>query len=161
MGNSSDEETTAGAKTRRKFSSVVFADRAHSSTTVYTRRDSIPADSEVIEDGDADTRKLRTLTRSRSEDVTPRVREQWGNELWNQGALKESVTLLRSSVAEYEKEASQQQWKDLLKINADVADFGKLARTELDEMDDLFVAQPVRVRSGPGLPGRGGRDRYG
>jgi hypothetical protein len=127
MGNSSDEEATAGAKTRRKFSSVVFADRAHSSTTVYTRRDSIPADSEVIEDGDADPRKLRTLTRSRSEDVTPRVREQWGNELWNQGALKESVTLLRSSVAEYEKEASQQQWKDLLKINADVADLGKLA----------------------------------
>ena len=130
MENSSDDEATASAKTRRKFSVVfadAFADRTHSSTTVYTRRDSTLADSEVIEDGDADPRKLPTLKRSCSEDVTPRVREQWGNELWNQGALKESVTLLRSSVAEYEKEASQQQWKDLLKINADVADLGKLA----------------------------------
>src|SRR5271156_5247653 len=127
MGNSSEEEAKAGAKTRRKFSSVAFADRAHSSTTVYTRRDPTPVDSEVIEDGDADPRKVRTLIRSRSEDVTPRVREQWGNELWNQGALKESMTLLRSSVMEYEQEASQQQWKDLLKINADVADLGKLA----------------------------------
>jgi hypothetical protein len=131
MGNSSEEEATAGRKTRRKFSSVAFAhpftDRAQSSTTVYTRRDPTPTDSEVIEDGDANPRKVRTLIRSRSEDATPRVREQWGNELWNQGALKESVTLLRSSVAEYEKEASQQQWKDLLKINADVADLGKLA----------------------------------
>jgi hypothetical protein len=131
MGNSSEEEVTAVRKTRRKFSSVAFADpftdRAHSSTTVYTRRDATPADSEVIEDRDADPRKVRTLIRSRSEDATPRVRAQWGNELWNQGALKESVTLLRSSVAEYEKEASQQQWKDLLKINADVADLGKLA----------------------------------
>jgi hypothetical protein len=131
MGNSSEEEAKAGAKTRRKFSSVAFAhsfaDRAYSSTTVSTRRDSTPVDSEVIEDGNADPRKVRTLVRSRSEDVTPRVREQWGNELWNQGALKESMTLLRSSVMDYEKEASQQQWKDLLKINADVADLGKLA----------------------------------
>jgi hypothetical protein len=129
MGNSSEEETKAGAKRHRELSVAFtqpFADRAHLGTMVYTHRGSIPVDSEVIEDGDADTRKVRTLIRSRSADVTPRVREQWGKELWGQGALKESVTLLRSSVAEYEKEASQQQWKDLLKINADVADLGKL-----------------------------------
>jgi len=131
MGSSSEEEAEAGARTGRTSSTVAFAhpfaDRARPSTTIYSRHNSSPANSEVIEAGDADTSQLRVLVRSRSEDVIPRVREQWGAELWNQGALKESVMLLRSSIADYEKEASQQQWKDLLKINADVADLGKLA----------------------------------
>jgi hypothetical protein len=103
--------------------------KANSSASVYTlRSDSAVAESEAIEDGDALATRIRPTIkrRSQSEDVTPRVREQWGKELWEQGPLKDSMVLLRASVADYEKEASQQQWKDLLKINADVANLGQL-----------------------------------
>jgi hypothetical protein len=74
----------------------------------------------------ADEPKARVLTRTRSEDVAPRVREEWGNELWNQESLKESSLLLRTSVADYEREATIQQWTDLLKVNVDVSELGKL-----------------------------------
>jgi hypothetical protein len=139
MGSSSEDDAKAGAETRRY--SVVFkepfTDKAGSA---HPRLVFSQVDSQVIEDGNADTSRARTLTRSRSEDVTPRVREQWGNELWSCGPLKESMTLLRSSVAEYEKEASLQHWNDLRKINADVADLGKLAdearKTKRNKVDD-------------------------
>jgi hypothetical protein len=131
MTSSNDEKTEVADKTRRKSSLLSFAHplagRTQSSGTVHTRRDSVPTDSEAIEDGEPDPRKMRPLARSRSEDATPRVREQWGCELWNQGALQKSMALLQSSVMEYEQKASEQQWKDLLMINADVADLGKLA----------------------------------
>jgi len=115
MSDSAEKE----AKPCGELSSVTFAhpfaDRGRSGS-IFT-----------IKDGDTGPRQGRTLLRSRSENLTLQVREQWGNELWSRGALKESITILRSSIAEYEKEASQQQWEDLLKINADVADLGKLA----------------------------------
>jgi hypothetical protein len=72
-----------------------------------------------------DEPQAHVLTRSRSEDVTPRVREEWGDELWNQGALKQSAIFLRESVAEYEKEASIQQWTDLVKVNANISELEK------------------------------------
>ena len=115
MADSTEKEAKACGELSSVAFAHPFADRGRSGS-IYT-----------IKDGDSGPRQGRTLPRSRSENLTLQVREQWGNELWSQGALKESVTLLRSSIAEYEKEASQQQWEDLLKINADVADLGKLA----------------------------------
>jgi hypothetical protein len=73
----------------------------------------------------ADEPQAHVLTRSRSEDVAPRVREEWGNELWNQGVLKQSAAFLRESVAEYEKEATIQQWTDLIKVNANISELEK------------------------------------
>jgi len=136
--SSSDEDANnkAGAMMRMDLrsrpSSVTFtppfADRTRTSETIYTRHASYPADSQAIEDGDADTSNAPLpLRRTRSNDPTPRVREEWGKELWSRGALKDSMVLLRSSVDEYEKEASRQQWIDLRKINDQVADLGKLA----------------------------------
>src|ERR1700761_2966034 len=138
MGSSSEENAESGIKTRREVYSVVFkepfTDKAGS---VHVRSSFSRIESQVLEDGDADPSRARTLTRSRSEDVTPQVRQQWGAELWSRGPLKESMTLLRSSVAEYEKEASLQQWNDLRKINANVADLGKLA-------DEARKMKPVK-----------------
>ena len=56
------------------------------------------------------------------------------------------MTLLRSSVAEYEKEASLQHWNDLRKVNADVADLGKLA-------DEARKTKPKKVDDDEGLDG--------
>jgi hypothetical protein len=40
--------------------------------------------------------------------------------------LKQSASFIRDSVAEYEKEATIQQWTDLVKVHADVSELGKL-----------------------------------
>jgi hypothetical protein len=130
MESSSEEETAADAKTAKRNSKLAFINpfshKSRSSTTIYNRKSPSTPSSDKGETVAADEHKTRVLTRSHSEDVTPRVREEWGNELWNQESLKESALLLRASVAEYEKEATIQQWTDLLKVNADVSELGKL-----------------------------------
>lgn len=67
------------------------------------------------------------LTRSKSEDVGFPCRDEWAEGIWGQEKLQQSFLALRNSVSDYEKEATQQQWKDLLKINSDVAELGQLA----------------------------------
>lgn len=43
--------------------------------------------------------------------------------------LKDSFIALRKSVVEYEKEATVQQWRGLLKIKADIQELGELAES--------------------------------
>lgn len=128
MESSSEETTAADAKTAKRNSKLAFMNpfshKARSSTTIYTRKPPSTPSSEQSEPVADDEPKTHVLTRSRSEDIAPRVREEWGNELWHQESLKESALLLRASVAEYEKEATIQQWTDLLKVHADVLDLG-------------------------------------
>lgn len=157
MESSSEEETTADAKTAKRSSKLAFANpfshKSRSSTTIYTRKPPSTPSSDQSEPVEADEPKTHVLTRSRSEDVTPRVREEWGNELWNQESLKESALLLRASVAEYEKEATIQQWTDLLKVNADVSELGKLVadskknkrRTDEETADGLSKFSTVAL----------------
>ena len=122
---------TRNAKTESQRNSKLafinpFSHNSRSATTIYTRKSSTPT-SDQSEPVAADKPKTRVLTRSRSEDVTPRVREEWGNQLWNQQSLKDSASQLRASVAEYEKEATIQQWTDLLTTHADVSELGVMA----------------------------------
>jgi hypothetical protein len=130
MESSSEEETTADAKTAKRNSKLAFINpfshKSRSSATIYTRKSPSTPSSEHSEPVAADEPQTRVLTRSRSEDVAPWARKEWGDELWNQASLKEGALLLRASVAEYEKEATIQQWTDLLKVNADVSELGKL-----------------------------------
>jgi hypothetical protein len=130
MESSSDEETAADAKTAKSNSKLAFVNpfvhESRSSATIYTHKSPSTPRADQSEPVAADEPKARVLTRTRSEDVGPRVREEWGNELWNQESLKESALLLRASVADYEREATTQQWTDLLKVNADVSELGKL-----------------------------------
>ncbi len=69
----------------------------------------------------------RALTRTRSDEVGIRCKDEWAAGILAQEGLQESVVALRASVADYEKEASTQQWKDLLKIQADIRELGALA----------------------------------
>ena len=120
----------AKTESRRKTSKLAFihpfSHKSRSATTIYTRKSPSTPTSDQSEPVAADEPKTRVLTRSRSEDVTPRVREEWGNQLWNQQSLKDSALRLRASVAEYEKEATIQQWTDLLTTHADVSELGKM-----------------------------------
>jgi hypothetical protein len=85
-----------------------------------------------------------SLIRTRSDEVGIRCKDEWAEGIMSQQGLKESVVALRASVADYEKEATTQQWKDLLKIHADIRDLGQLAETsqkkssskDLDESND-------------------------
>jgi hypothetical protein len=134
MESSSDEDTGADVKTAKKNVNSKnlklafinpFAHKSRSSHTAYSRKSPSAPRSDQIEPVAADEPRTHVLTRSRSEDVAPRVREEWGIELWNQESLKKSATFLRDSVAEYEKEATIQQWTDLIKVNANVSELEK------------------------------------
>lgn len=85
--------------------------------------------SEIDEIREVEVGKGRVLTRSHSEDVTPRVRQQWGDQLWEQGALRKSTDALRVSVSDYEEVATRQQWTALLKVHADFGELEQLADT--------------------------------
>jgi hypothetical protein len=69
------------------------------------------------------------LVRSRSDEVGVRCRDEWAEGILAQEGLQESFLALRASVAEYEKEATTQQWKDLLKIHGDMRELGQLAES--------------------------------
>jgi hypothetical protein len=136
MESSSEEEPAASAKTAKmtktntKKSNLKLAfinpfSISRSPASAYTRKSPSTPGGDESETLAADEPRAHVLTRSRSEDVRPRAREEWGNELWNQGALKESAIFLRESVAEYEKEATVQQWTDLIKVNGNVSELEK------------------------------------
>jgi hypothetical protein len=137
MDSSSGEDAATNAKTAKTGKTNTkqpnlklafinpFSHKPRSSASAYTRKSPSRPISDQSEAVAADEPRAHVLTRSRSEDVTPRVREEWGDELWNQGALKQSAIFLRESVAEYEKEASIQQWTDLIKVNANISELEK------------------------------------
>src|SRR3954453_7085433 len=136
MDSSSDEPIRADAKTGMKSLKLVFGinaftPKSRSSTgSIYVQKKppSTP-NSENDEAPQVDEGKSGALKRSRSEDITPRVRQEWGDELWGKEALRKSADILRGSVADYEEVATRQQWTDLLKVHADVGELGKLAGT--------------------------------
>lgn len=136
MDPSSDEAIRADAKTGVKslklaFGINAFTPKSRSSTgSIYVQKK--PPSTPNSENDDApqvDDGNSRALKRSRSEDITPRVRQEWGDELWSQEALRKSADILRGSVADYEEVATRQQWTDLLKVHADVGELGTLAYT--------------------------------
>jgi len=71
----------------------------------------------------------RALTRTRSDVVGLRCKDEWAEGILAQEGLQQSIAALRSSVAEYEREASTQEWKDLLKIHGDIQELGQLAES--------------------------------
>jgi hypothetical protein len=136
MDLSNDEAIRADAKTGMKSLKLAFGinastPKSRSSTgSIYAQKK--PPSTPNSENGEAprvDIGNGRALTRSRSEDITPRVRQEWGDELWGQEALRKSADILRESVADYQEVATRQQWTDLLKVHADVGELGKLADT--------------------------------
>ena len=88
----------------------------------------------------------RRTVRINSDGVGTRNRDEWAAGILAQPHLQESVVALKASVAEYEKEATSQQWKDLLEIQADIRELGVLAESSkpkshnaadsMDESDD-------------------------
>ena len=136
MDPSSDEAIRADAKTGTKslklaFGINAFTPKSRSSIgSIYVQKKppSTP-NSENDEAPQVDEGKSRALKRSRSEDITPRVRQEWGDELWGQEALRKSADILRGSVADYEEVATRQQWTDLLKVHANIGELGTLADT--------------------------------
>ena len=135
MGSSSEDETALPAPAAKKNQKLAFSNpfkfshKSRSYTTKSTYNDPTtpsPGRNEKLSLRDPKNKKL---TRSQSEDVSSTVREEWGNRLWSQDELHESLDLLRSSANEYELEATKQQWTDLLRIHANVTELGKLADT--------------------------------
>jgi hypothetical protein len=86
MESSSEEETAVEAKTAKKSSKKLafinpFSHKSGLSATAYNRNSPSTPSSDQSEPVAADEPTPQVLTRSRSEDVTPRVHEEWGNEL--------------------------------------------------------------------------------
>jgi hypothetical protein len=109
------------------FSNKVFDKESRSERSLYSPPQTAFSRNEAVavdrsEEGSA-------LIRTRSEDSGPRVKEEWAEQIWAHESLKESARALRSSFSDYEKEATRQQWTDLLKVNADVTEFGKLVES--------------------------------
>lgn len=137
MGSSSEEEVALSAKIGKTAKTITkksnlklafihpFSHKSPSPNSAYIRNSPSTLRLDQSDPLAADEPRTHVLTRSRSEDVTPRVREDWGNELWSQEPLKQSAMFLRDSVAEYEKEATIQQWTDLIRVNANISELEK------------------------------------
>ena len=136
MDSSSDEANVADAKTGKKSLKLAFGinaltNKLRSSTrSIYVQKKppSTP-NSENEGTSPVDVHHSRGLTRTRSEDITPRVRQAWGDELWAGEALRKSAHILRGSLVDYEEAATRQQWTDLLNIYADIGELGHMANT--------------------------------
>ena len=139
MNASSSDDDGVGVKVdssskerkRVVFGKVFASGKARSATTIFTKSAQPSPAVETAEE--TAVQKLppeRHLVRSRSEDIGPRVREEWAQEIWGSASLQESAVALRSSVADYEKEASAHQWGELIKVNADMMELSKLAESD-------------------------------
>src|SRR5271163_726431 len=110
MDPSSHEAIRADAKPGVKslklaFGINAFTPKSRSSTgSIYVQKKppSTP-NSENDEAPPVDEGNSRALKRSRSEDITAGVRQEWGDELGGQGALRKAADILRGSVADYEE----------------------------------------------------------
>ncbi|KAL9107035.1 MAG: hypothetical protein Q9227_007981 [Pyrenula ochraceoflavens] len=130
---SSDEEGPRAEPLSREKRKVVFgkvfaSGKARSATFFTKSAEPSPSTDKVNQESVPDYQ--RPLVRSRSEDVGPRVREEWAQELWGTPALRDSVVALRTSVQDYEREASSHEWTELIKVNADIRELTKLADHE-------------------------------
>jgi len=81
------------------------------------------------------------LTRTRSDVAGLRCKDEWAEGILAQEGLQQSIAALRSSVAEYEKEASTQQWKDLLKIHGDIQELGRLAESSQKKSSSEYLEE--------------------
>lgn len=70
-----------------------------------------------------------TLVPVRSEVVGRRVKEEWAEQIRASYSLKQSYLALQSSASAYEKEATHQEWTDLLKIKAEMSELAELAES--------------------------------
>jgi hypothetical protein len=109
------------------FSSQVFDKESRSKRSLHSLPQTASPGSEAVAVNRPKERSA--LVRSQSEDFGPRVKEEWAEQIWADECVKESARALQSSVWDYEKEATRQQWTGLLKINADVAELGKLVES--------------------------------
>jgi hypothetical protein len=139
MKSSSSEEETTEAKvgdgpTRRKSSPVFhtvnpFSHKSRASSTSHTRKEPVIPSSEHGDSHAIPEESTQVLVRSKSTDVGARAKQAWGDRISEADTFKASVDALRNSVAEYSKEATIHQWTDLVKINADIGELGKLLET--------------------------------
>ena len=128
-----DGDAKAAKNTKRLSVSFrnVFDKKSRSKTSLYSPPLITPPESEVTAVDYPYGRGKLVKARTQSEDLSsgPRVKEEWAEQIWDQESLKQSAISLQSSISDYEREASQQQWTDLFKINSDVTELGKLAES--------------------------------
>lgn len=145
MPQAQREPDAKAAKKKKRYSVAfknVFDKTSRSQASLYSPPQTAPLGSETV--ADDFSREKNRLTRSHSVDLGPRVKEEWAEQIWDQESLKKSVISLQSSVADYEKEATQQQWTDLFKISSDVSELGKLAEFS-DTQNSKKVGDPDSV----------------
>ena len=139
------EPDVKATKKKKRFSVAfkgVFDKTSRSKAPLHSPPRTAPLGSETVAD-DSPTER-NALVRSRSEDFGPRVKEKWAEQIWDQDSLKQSVISLQSSVSEYEKEATLQQWTDLFKISSDVTELERLAEFS-DTKNSKKAADPKSV----------------
>ena len=116
----------AKAGKRFNFGNVKFGTKRRSTTSIFSSAPTTPAPIETAIQTVRPAEKGH-LTRTRSEEVARGHRDDWATGILAQPEMQQSMIALRSSVNDYEREATQQQWKDLLKIHADVRELSDLA----------------------------------
>ncbi|ERF69934.1 hypothetical protein EPUS_05478 [Endocarpon pusillum Z07020] len=121
-----NDDAKAVKNTKRISFGNVFDRKLRSKTSLYSPPLLTPSENET---DFPDKRSKLGRARTQSEDLGPRVKEEWAEQICDQGSLKQSTVYLQNSVSDYEKEASQQQWTDLFEINHDVGELEKLAES--------------------------------